>query len=70
MRVVVIGGGPAGTTCAGFLAKAGHSVDLFERATYPRGHVGESLLTSFPYILGLLGPKYVDMVVRGVRFSG
>ena len=31
-RVLVIGGGPAGSTCAAILAEAGHDVTLFERA--------------------------------------
>ncbi|MFT4976927.1 MAG: flavin-dependent dehydrogenase [Myxococcota bacterium] len=42
-RVVVIGGGPAGASAAGMLARAGASVVLFERARFPRHHVGESL---------------------------
>ncbi len=42
--VIVIGGGPCGSTAATFLAKAGKSVRLFERETFPRFHIGESLL--------------------------
>lgn len=42
--VVVIGGGPAGSTAASFLAMSGHSVTLLEKETFPRDHVGESLL--------------------------
>ena len=42
--VIVIGGGPAGTTTASFLAQRGRSVTLFEREKFPREHVGESLL--------------------------
>ena len=41
---VVIGGGPAGTTFAHLLARAGHAVLLVERARHPRFSVGESLL--------------------------
>ena len=41
---VVIGGGPAGTTFAHLLARAGHAVLLAERARHPRFCVGESLL--------------------------
>ena len=42
-RVVVIGGGPAGAAAAGSLAQAGAEVVVFERDTFPRHHVGESL---------------------------
>lgn len=42
--VVVVGGGPAGTTCAHLLAKAGFDVVLIERARHPRFSIGESLL--------------------------
>lgn len=42
--VVIIGGGPAGSTAAAYLAKAGMSVAVFESETFPREHVGESLV--------------------------
>ena len=48
---VVIGGGPAGSSTAALLARAGRSVLLLEREQFPRFHVGESLL---PYSLPLL----------------
>src|SRR5262245_60906297 len=41
---VVIGGGPAGTTFAQLLRRAGYAVLLVERARHPRFCVGESLL--------------------------
>lgn len=43
-KVLVIGGGPAGTTVATFLAKAGVQVRLLEKERFPRFHIGESLL--------------------------
>jgi 2-polyprenyl-6-methoxyphenol hydroxylase-like FAD-dependent oxidoreductase len=42
--IIVIGGGPAGTTAATLLAQKGWQVTLFERETHPRFHIGESLL--------------------------
>ncbi|MER7963133.1 NAD(P)/FAD-dependent oxidoreductase [Streptomyces ardesiacus] len=42
--VIVIGGGPAGATTAGLLAKRGHQVLILDRERFPRYHVGESLI--------------------------
>src|SRR5690349_6669709 len=42
--VVVIGGGPGGSTAATLLAQRGHRVVLLEKSTHPRFHIGESLL--------------------------
>lgn len=42
--VAVIGGGPAGSTAAALLAAQGRRVVLFEKETFPRFHIGESLL--------------------------
>src|ERR1043165_5889826 len=42
--VAIIGGGPAGSTAAALLARAGRRVILFEREKFPRFHIGESLL--------------------------
>lgn len=42
--VLVIGGGPAGSTAAALLATQGHDVVLLEKARHPRFHIGESLL--------------------------
>ena len=43
MRVLIIGGGPAGATTAGVLAQSNVDVTLIERDRHPRHHVGESL---------------------------
>ena len=44
LDVLVIGGGPAGTSAAALLAGHGHRVLILEREKFPRYHVGESLL--------------------------
>lgn len=43
--VIVMGGGPAGSTVASLLAREGRRVVLFEKAEFPRHHIGESLMT-------------------------
>ncbi|MBV08452.1 MAG: alkylhalidase [Rubinisphaera sp.] len=42
--IVILGGGPAGATCAALLAEGGKKVLALERGLTPRFHVGESLL--------------------------
>ncbi len=42
--VVIIGGGPAGATAATLLQQQGHSCLVVESATFPRYHIGESLI--------------------------
>jgi FADH2-dependent halogenase len=42
--VAIIGGGPAGSTAATLLARAGRRVLVCERDKFPRFHIGESLL--------------------------
>jgi geranylgeranyl reductase family protein len=43
--VVVMGGGPAGSTVASILSREGRKVVLFEKEQFPRHHIGESLMT-------------------------
>ena len=53
--VVVIGGGPGGSTASTMLARQGARVLLLDMARFPRDHVGESLLPASVPVLEELG---------------
>ena len=57
LDVAIVGGGPGGSTCGGFLRKYKPSlkVGIFEREVFPRDHVGESQLPVIGAILDELG---------------
>jgi flavin-dependent dehydrogenase len=55
--VIVIGGGPAGSTVAALLAARGKTVTLIEKDRHPRFHIGESLLPFNVPLFDKLGVK-------------
>lgn len=61
--VLVIGGGPAGSTVSALLARRGHRVTLLEKEHHPRFHIGESLL---PANLGLFEKLGVGDEIRAI----
>jgi flavin-dependent dehydrogenase len=61
--VIIIGAGPAGAAAAAYLAARGFSVDVFERAHFPRFSIGESLLPQSMRFLEDAG--LLDNVIAG-----
>jgi flavin-dependent dehydrogenase len=53
--VIVIGGGPAGSTTSTLIADGGYRVQLFEREHFPRFHIGESLIPETYWVLKRIG---------------
>lgn len=73
-EVIVMGGGPAGSTVASILAREGRKVVLFEKERFPRHHIGESLMTDTYFTfqrMGLLGKLKQSPFVRkySVQFA-
>src|ERR1700736_391251 len=81
--VAIIGGGPAGSTAATLLARAGRRIIVIEREKFPRFHIGESLLPFSTKTFDRLGvrekldrtflPKFGGEIVaacgsKGVKF--
>lgn len=64
---IVVGGGPAGSTSAALLAKAGVRVLVIEKEAFPRFHIGESLL---PRSLPILEDIGVDPSGPAFHFKG
>ena len=70
--VLVIGGGPAGSTIAALLAERGRDVVMVEKAKHPRFHIGESLLPLNLPLFERLGVaeeiRRIGMLKYGVEF--
>lgn len=70
--VLVIGGGPAGSTIGALLAEKGWHVVLLEKTRHPRFHIGESLLPMNIPILERLGVleavREIGMVKHAAEF--
>ena len=54
-EVIIIGGGPAGSTLGCYLSKAGIKCTIFEGANHPRPHVGESMVMSSVRVFDEIG---------------
>lgn len=71
-EVLVIGGGPAGSTIATLLAQQGRDVVVLEKARHPRFHIGESLLPANVALFDRLGLREqverIGMPKWGVEF--
>jgi flavin-dependent dehydrogenase len=69
-QVLVVGGGPGGTTTGTLLARQGFKVMLLEREVRPRYHIGESLLPSCLRIFDLMGIREKIEAYGFVRKDG
>ncbi|WP_123103749.1 NAD(P)/FAD-dependent oxidoreductase [Acidithiobacillus sulfuriphilus] len=71
--ILVIGGGPAGSTISTLLAERGYRVTVLEKARHPRFHIGESLLPANLPLLQELGVAeevhHIGMAKWGAEFN-
>src|SRR5882672_883332 len=71
--VLVIGGGPGGSTISAFLVQKGWKVALLEKEHHPRFHIGESLLPiNLPLLerLGVLDQvEQIGLLTPGPEFN-
>jgi flavin-dependent dehydrogenase len=65
-EVAIVGGGPAGAALGALLAQAGRRVVVIERDTFPRFHIGESLLPMSVEVFDKLGltPRFDERFIR------
>jgi len=71
-EILVVGGGPAGSTIAALLAERGRNVVVVEKDHHPRFHIGESLLPMNLMLFERLGLRdrveSIGMIKYGVEF--
>ncbi len=65
--VAIVGAGPGGATAGALLARQGLDVCLIDKDTFPRFHIGESLLPCDLALFDLLG---IDMEAEGFLYKG
>lgn len=65
--VIIIGAGPGGATAGALLAEQGVTVSLLDKDSFPRFHIGESLL---PCDLALFDRLGLDMKALGFLYKG
>jgi FAD-dependent halogenase len=68
--VIVVGGGPAGTTASGLLSKWGRRVLLLEKEKFPRYHIGESLVPGLMPVIEELGATQIVKELGAIKKYG
>ena len=69
--IVIVGGGPGGSTAGTLLAKHGWNVAIFEKENFPRFKIGESLLPASLRTFERMGVKQkIDQADVIVKYGG
>src|SRR3984957_5981700 len=69
--IVIVGGGPAGSTAGTLLGQRGWNVAIFEKEKYPRFKIGESLLPGSLCTFERMGVKEkIDRADVIVKYGG
>jgi flavin-dependent dehydrogenase len=70
IKIIIIGGGPAGTSAAIWAAKFGLSVTILESVKFPRNRPGETLHPGVESLFDQLGVKEEILAAKFVRHRG